>query len=360
MRVTLEDVARVARVSTKTVSRVINNEPAVAADTRERVVQAIRSLNYVPNSAARNLSRGRAMAIGLVVGWSVNSAFSSMLIDAMLQDTLHKGYSLVLFSSNQGTAGRVTKALLGNQIDGVIMDSAAANDPELIAQLEAMKRPHLIIHPDFLDRYSRASFVRIDNFEGAKKATEYLLGLGHRAIGLVSYPPDRPGNERHSGYQAALAEAGVTPDPAWVYDCSLELPVQIGYKGALELVPHHPELTAIFAATDEIAIGVLTALWQLGMRIPEDVSVVGFDDISLASVITPPLTTVHQPIDVISRVAVELMVEMIEDPGGARKDVVLPTSLVVRDSSAPPRSEGRGPWVGDTPNSLSAQGRCLA
>ena len=334
--VTLQDVARVARVSAKTVSRVINNERNVAPETKERVKKAIAALNYVPNSAARNLSRGRAMAIGLVVGWSVNSQFSSMLIDAMLQDTLHRGYSLVLFPSNEATVVRVTKALLGYQIDGVIMDSLAADDQELISSLESLGKPHVVIHPDFLDRFGQASFVRIDNYKGSKRATEYLLELGHRAIGLVSYPAERPGNERHSGYRAALAEAGVVADPGWVYE-SMDLPVQIGYRGALQLVPNHPELTAIFAATDEIAIGVLTALWQLGLRIPQDISVVGFDDISLASVITPPLTTIHQPIDEIARVAVELMVQMIEEGEEERKDLVLPTRLVVRESCASPR-----------------------
>lgn len=342
VHVTMEDVARLARVSLKTVSRVVNNEPNVAPETRERVRKAIAALNYVPNSAARNLSRGRAMALGLVVGWSVNSAFSSMLIDAMLQDTAHRGYSLVLFSSNEATVGRVTKALLGNQIDGVIMDSLAADDPELIRQLEVMGKPHLIIHPDYLDRFDKACFVRIDNFEAAKRATEYLLELGHRAIGLISYPENRPGNERHSGYRAALAEAGIALNPEYVFE-SMELPVQIGYKGALHLVPRHPELTAVFAATDEIAMGALTALWQLGLRIPQDMSVMGFDDISLASVITPPLTTIHQPIDAIAHAAVNLMVEMIEGENRVPKDLILPTELVVRDSCSPPRT-GAQSW----------------
>ena len=331
-----EDVAKLAEVSTKTVSRVINNELNVAPQTIERVKRAIAELNYVPNTAARNLSLGRAMAIGLVIGWSVRVIFFSMLADSMLRDTQRRGYGLALYPGSAGMAGRVTKALLGKQIDGVILDSPAADDSELVGWLEAMGTPHVVIHPNFPDRLKKASFVRIDNFEGAKRATEHLVELGHRVIGFVTFPSDRPGNERLTGYRAALEEAGIAFDPSWVAE-SMVPPVQIGYQGTLQLIPAHKDMTAIFAATDEIAMGTLTALWQLGLKIPEDISVVGFDDIYLASVITPPLTTIHQPIDEITRSAVDLIIQMIEDPSDGRTDLVLPTELIVRDSCRPPK-----------------------
>jgi DNA-binding LacI/PurR family transcriptional regulator len=325
-----------AGVSTKTVSRVINNEPNVAAETTERVKQAIAKLHYVPNTAARSLSRGRAMAIGLVVGWPVAASFSSMLIDSMLQDTMRNNHSLMLFPSDSGTADRVAAAFRGQQIDGVIMDSKAADNPGLIEHLHALNRPYVVIHPNYPERYNRGSFVRIDNFEGAKKATSYLATLGHRAIAFVSFPADMPGNERVSGYRAGLEEAGISYHPEWVYE-STDLPVQVGHRGALQLISNHPEITAVFAATDEIAMGTLTAIWQLGLRVPEDISVIGFDDISLASIITPPLTTIHQSIDEVSRAAVELVIQMIEDPRREQVDVVLPTELIVRNSCQAPR-----------------------
>jgi DNA-binding LacI/PurR family transcriptional regulator len=325
-----------AGVSTKTVSRVINNEANVAAETSERVRQAVAKLNYVPNSAARSLSRGRAMAIAFVAGWSVNTAYSSMLIDNMLQDTMRVGHSLMLFPSDAGTAGRVAAAFLGQQIDSIVLDSMAAENPGLIDRLHALKRPYVVLHPNYLDRYEGSSFVRIDNFLGAKHATDYLIGLGHRAIGFVSFPTEMPGNERVSGYRAALDQAGIGFQPEYMRE-SFDRPVQIGYRGALELISSHPEITALFAATDEIAIGTLTAIWQLGLKVPEDISVIGFDDISLASVITPPLTTIHQPIDEISRAVVELAVSLIEHPHQERVDLVLPTELVVRNSCQTPR-----------------------
>jgi LacI family transcriptional regulator len=333
---TLQDVARMAGVSTKTVSRVINNEPNVATETTDRVKAAIAKLHYVPNLAARSLSRGRAMAIGLVVGWPVATSYSSMLVDSMLQDTMHNDHSLMLFPTDAGTADRVAAAFRGQAIDGIIMDSKAADNPGLIEHLHALNRPHVIIHPNYPDRCQYASFVRIDNLEGAKKATSYLTALGHRAIGFVSFPADMPGNERISGYRAGLQQAGIDYRPEWVYE-STDLPVQVGYRGALQLLTNHPEITAVFAATDEIAMGTLTAIWQLGLKVPEDISVMGFDDISLAAIITPPLTTIHQSIDAISRSAVELVIQMVDDPQKERVDLVLPTELIVRNSCQAPR-----------------------
>jgi DNA-binding LacI/PurR family transcriptional regulator len=334
--VTLQDVARTAGVSSKTVSRVVNNEANVAPKTSERVRQAITKLNYVPNSAARSLSRGRAMAIAFVAGWSVNTAYSSMLIDSLLHDTMRNDHSLTLFQSDAGTAARVAAAFLGQQIDSIVMDSMAADNPDLIDRLDALKAPYVVLHPNFLDRYENGSFVRIDNFQGAKQATDYLIELGHRAIGIVSFPSNAPGTERLSGYQAALEQAGIGLQRGYVHE-AMDVPVKIGYRGALQLISDHPEITAVFAATDEIAIGTLTAIWQLGLKVPEDVSVIGFDDISLASLITPPLTTVRQPIGEISRAVVATAIDMVENPRRARTDVVVPTELVIRKSCQPPR-----------------------
>jgi LacI family transcriptional regulator len=276
------------------------------------------------------------MAIALVAGWSVNTAYSSMLIDNMLKDTLRVDHSLMLFPSDGRTAARVAAAFLGQQIDSIVLDSMAAQNPGLIDRLDALRRPYVVLHPNYLDRYAGASFVRIDNFAGAKQATDYLIGLGHRSIGIVSFPSEMPGNERLSGYRAALEQAGIGFRPDYVHE-SLDRPIQIGYRGALDLISSHPEITAVFAATDEIAMGTLTAIWQLGLKVPEDISVIGFDDISMASLITPPLTTIHQPIEEISRAVVEMAIGLVENPHQERVDLVLPTELVVRNSCQAPR-----------------------
>jgi LacI family transcriptional regulator len=333
---TLEDVARVAGVSSKTVSRVINNEANVAPDTAERVKQAVTKLNYVPNSAARSLSRGRAMAIAMVAGWSVNTAYSSMLIDLLLQDTIRNDQGLVLFPSDATTADRVAAAFLSRQIDSVVLDSMAAENLALIDRLHKLKKPYVVLHPSFPERHERSSFVRIDNLQASKQATDYLTGLGHRNIGFVSFPTSMRGNERETGYRVGLEAAGIDFRRDYTYE-EFDRPMQVGYKGALQLISNHPEITALFAATDEMAIGTLTAIWQLGLKVPEDISVIGFDDISMASVITPPLTTIHQPMDEISRAVVQTAIDLVENPDRPTTDVVLPTELVVRNSCLGPR-----------------------
>ena len=186
---TLQDVARTAGVSSKTVSRVVNNEANVAPETSERVRQAITKLNYVPNSAARSLSRGRAMAIAFVAGWSVNTAYSSMLIDSLLHDTMHNDHSLMLFPSDAGTAARVAAAFLGQQIDSIVLDSMAADNPGLIDRLDALKAPYVVLHPNYLDRYENGSFVRIDNFQASQRGDRLLDRAGtpgdrHRVVSV--------------------------------------------------------------------------------------------------------------------------------------------------------------------------------
>jgi len=331
-RVTLEDVARISGVSMKTVSRVINNEGNVAPATLERVLDSIAKVKYVPHVAARNLSRGKATAIGLVAGWSVNSLFSSTLVADVLHETSRRKYNLVLFARGPDVADRVGEAFLGQQVDGIILDSQAALDSQLTHLLDSMGKPYVVIHPKSSDAYGRGSFVRIDEPGGAKQATEYLIGLGHRNIAVLSYPGGTSAtNKRVEGYRLALEQAGIPFDKELVFE-SQGASTEIGLKGIAELFARGKEFTAVFAVTDEIALGAVNAIWHLGLKVPDDVSVVGFDDTFLASAINPPLTTIHQPIDEISRSAVELVIRMVEDPTVGREDVVLPTSLVVRDS----------------------------
>jgi LacI family transcriptional regulator len=319
----------------------LNNESNVSPETTSEVKKAISYLNYVPNLAARSLSRGKAMALGLVIGWKVTSAFSSMLIEAMLSESMQRDHSLVLFSSEREIINPVRDAFLGRRVDGIIMDSKAAENPELTYLLHTLNKPYVVIHPEHLNNHRRASFVRIDNYKGAREAAGYLVGLGHRSIGFISYSsePIRE-NDRRGGYCAALEEAGIQLNPEWIYE-GMTLPAQIGYNGVMSIFPRHEEVTAIFAATDEIAMGALTALWQLGKRIPQDVSVIGFDDNMNAASITPPLTTIHQPVEEIASSAIDIMIRMIDEPEFKMEDRILPTTLVVRESCQPPSHNGR-------------------
>lgn len=329
-RITLEDVAKKAGVSFKTVSRVLNNEPNVAPKTAEKVRKAIAELHYVPNSAARSLSSGKAMAIGLVVGWPVNSPYSSTLIESTLGESMRNGYSLALFSLEDSILKKIVDSFLGRQIDGVVLDTKAAGNQALISQIISLKIPYIVIHPDCKQNYPDGSFIQIDNVLGAKQAIDYLIELGHRSIGFISYHSGlSQEDDRLSGYRQAFAAADLPFRPEHVFE-SDGLPFQVGFQGALSLLPNNPELTAVFAGTDEIAMGAVSAIWQLGLKIPDDISVVGFDDISYASMIVPPLTTVHQPIHEIACMAVKYLIDKIDDPNIEPIDITMPTELVER------------------------------
>lgn len=333
-RITLEHVAQKAGVSIKTVSRVLNAEPNVSAETTARVRQAIAELNYVPNSAARSLSSGKAMSVGLVVGWPVNSPYSSTLIEQTLKECMRHGYSLALFSVEveEAITKRIVDAYLGRQMDGVILDTRAAQDGELMSQLDALNVPQIIIHPDQRRATAKASYVQIDNRLGAWQAVNHLIQLGHRRIGCISYDSSlTQETDRMAGYRQALADAGLPFREDRIMR-KAGLPFRVGFSGAVELLTAQPDLTALFAGTDEIAMGVLAAIWNLGLRVPDDVSVVGFDDISYASMIAPPLTTIHQPIDEIAAIAVKHLIETVDDPDRAPIDLVMPIRLVIRKS----------------------------
>jgi DNA-binding LacI/PurR family transcriptional regulator len=333
-RTTLLDVAKKARVSKKTVSRVLNDEPNVSPKTLEKVQKAIAALNYVPHSAARSLSSGKAMALALVVGWPVTNPYSSALVHHTLKASNHQGYNLALFSIEDGFTRKIVDAFLGRQVDGVILDTNAAEDEGLLSQLDALNVPHLVVNPNRKRSLSKTSYVQIEDRQGAKQAIEYLIQLGHRSIGCITTSQylhhDR---DRAAGYREAMAEAGLPLRPEWEFE-QPGLAFQSGFDGTLNILTKDKHVSAIFAGTDEVALGSLGAIWSLGMRIPEDVSVVGFDDIAYASMIVPPLTTVHQPIEEIAAVAVKHLIASVEEPAMPPIDVVLPTRLVIRKSCA--------------------------
>jgi DNA-binding LacI/PurR family transcriptional regulator len=318
---------------------VVNHEPNVASETSQKVNQAIADLHYVPNVAARSLSRGKARAIGLVTGWPINTPYTSALIELCLKNSNQNCYSMVLFSLQKDISSKLADAYLGKQVDGIILDTNAAEDAQTIQQLDALSIPYVIIHPNHKDGHPNASFIEIDNVRSARQAVEYLIQLGHRAIGYIG---NRTGLnfdlERLTGYHQALAQAGIPARAQW--ELSTPYPTDgFGFSGSLQLIHDHPELTAIFAATDDIALGTVSAVWQLGLKVPEDISVVGFDDIPYAVMIAPPLTTVHQPIDEMARIAVNHLISLIENPETQHIDLILPTQLIIRETCKPPRSE---------------------
>ena len=336
MKTTIKDVAKEAGVAFKTVSRVINNEPNVSAETREKVEKAIRKLNFTPNLIARSLTNKMIMNIGVVVGWPISSFYVSQLLSETLKACTEKQYNLTVFSTSDNTEeaeARILKAANGGLINGLILDTVSASSKSLIGKLEETRIPFVIIHPNNLAEHSSQTYVTIDDFLGAKNAVSYLISLGHRNIGCIVGNSFFESQARYQGYKSTLEENGQTcPSVALPLADNLSA-FSVGFTYTKELIRTNPELTAVFCETDEMALGAINALMEEGKRVPDDVSVIGFDDNNAASMIIPSLTTIHQPIDEIASKAVELLVARINNYDIPYEHITLSTELVVREST---------------------------
>lgn len=336
--VTLRDVANRAGVSSKTVSRVLNDEPNVANATRRKVEQAIAELNYVPNAFARRLSSGHAKAIGVTLGWPVYSPYISKLIESAFRESYLNGYNFSLFSLADVGVDHIIAAYLGRQVDGFILDTPSSMNSELINELNDLDAPCVVVNPNTRAGFKYASFVSINDREATMQSTRYLIELGHRQIGYVAAQTEiKHQMDRIQGYRFALEEAGI-PFREELVRTGKGLPVhELGIILGKELLENFPEVSAIMANTDDIAMGVMKTIWQQGLRIPDDISVVGFDDNYYTPLITPPLTTIRQPIEQLASTAVRLLIQQINDPGSKLVDLIIPTQLVIRDSCISPR-----------------------
>jgi len=329
-RATLKDVAKLAQVSAKSISRVINGEPGVSEETRRRILEAISQLGYVANTAAKRL-RGSARVIGLVV--SGFEDYAGQVVRGMSQAAQHLGYNLVLYvqhSANQ--TPEAYKALLGSGlISGVLM--VVPYDYELLTDLCATyELPYVLVDYQGAEPDEDVPTVTVTNRKGILDATRYLLALQHRRIGfitgLMSMASSR---ERLNGYQDALAETGMEFDPSLVVEG--EWTTETGYAQTRILLERHPDLTAIVASDDLMALGAMDAVKDAGLRVGEDISITGFDDIPAAASAHPPLTTVQQPMPEMGQAAVELLVALLENraPVSVRREFA--TELIIRQST---------------------------
>lgn len=335
---TLEEVAKLAGVSRSTVSRVVNQHPNVRPEVRERVWEVIRKTGYQPHAAARSLATRRTRVIGLIIPQAVTTLFTDpyfpILIRGIADACNAHNYHLMLslFSRRRVQESRARQDLLYQQVlrsrylDGVVVSSAPLDDL-IFPRLLEDGVPFVLI-----GRYSheRASYVDVDNVVGARMAVEHLLRLGHERVATITGPLNMcAGQDRLEGYRQALAARGIPVDEDLIAEG--DFTEQGGQAAMRRLLPHRP--TAVFAASDMMAVGAIKVLREAGLRVPEDVAVVGFDDIPLASMVEPPLTTVRQPIEQLGSMAVELLVSLMENPGEETVHrVVLPTELVIRAS----------------------------
>jgi LacI family transcriptional regulator len=333
MAQTLEQIAKLAGVSRSTVSRVINNHPSVRDEVRERVWRIIREQNYQPHQAARTLVTRRTNAIGLIIPETVARLFTDPFFPQFVQGVAEvcnqRGYYLMLSLMSAGTDrdALYRRILHSGHLDGVIISSATLDDP-IMPRLEESQYPCVLVghHPDYPD----IPWVDVDNVAGARSMTEYLLDLGHRRIATITGPMRAiAGRDRYEGYHQALAQAEIALDDALVAEG--DFTEESGARAMGRLRRAKP--TAVFAASDAMAVGAMQALAQAGLRVPEDVSVAGYDDAPIATLMDPPLTTVRQSAVELGKVAAETLINLLEKPDVPVPSQKLSTSLVVRDST---------------------------
>ncbi|MGH2473040.1 MAG: LacI family DNA-binding transcriptional regulator [Candidatus Limnocylindria bacterium] len=340
---TIRDVARRARVSHQTVSRVINGHDNVTAETRERVLGAIRELEYVPSAVARSLSSQRTHTLGMVTT-DVSDHFFAEAVAGAEAEARQRGYFLIIGSIEEGSEDderTYLRLMLERRVEGLIVAVPRlrlAKD-DLLADA-VLRIPTVLVASDI--ELAGADHVDIDNRRGGLEATAYLVAQKHRLIATITGPLDWPSaRARLDGYRDALRDAGISPDRSLVEPC-VDWGLDSGRRAAERLLESAPKLTAIFAQSDLLALGAIAALRARGMRVPEDVSVVGFDDIPVSSVFDPPLTTVRQPMREVGQLAARLIGDRAASTRkmkGTRHTLRAP--LVIRGSVARPDGAAR-------------------
>jgi LacI family transcriptional regulator len=345
-RPSIQDVARRAGVSASTVSRVLNARPDVAASTRERVLQAIAELDYHPNAQAVGLSSRRAGVVGLVVP-DVITPFCTSVIDSV-QDQLRKRGYWMLLSANpldpperaNLQAGLLEELWRSRRIDGLLVLIPVESS---LGSLRAMARegfPSVLI--DMQYDSTGLDYISVDNYQGGYAATEHLLQLGYQSVAILCGPNWMPvSRDRLAGYQAALQDWGIPIRPKWIVP-GLGFNEETGQYAMRTLLDVDPRPRAVFAASDRIAFGAMAALDQAGLRIPEEIAFVGFDDIPSAASFRPPLSTVRQPLEAMGKLAVEHLCDRIAGETDERLQTTVETELIVRVSCGAGGSAGAG------------------
>lgn len=329
----MRDVAEHAGVSATTVSHVINETRLVSDELRERVLAAIDELDYRPNHLARSLRRGRTHTIGMIIPTGINPYFAE-IAQGVEETSFEEGYSVILCNSkgSPDKARTYADVLVEKQVDGILLVSVELS-VEGIRTLQAQQVPLVVVNRDISG--SRTDSVLVDQAHGSYLGTRHLTGQGHRRVACITGPSDlTPSAERIAGYRQGLAEAGVPVDESLILESSLDF--EGGYEAACQLIPMARSPTAVVAGNDLMALGTIRAAREMGRRVPEDLSVVGYDDVILASYSIPPLTTIAQPRHEIGVLAATLLLERMRDPDLPPRQRSLDVSLVVRQSTAPP------------------------
>jgi len=331
-KLTLEEVARLAGVSRATVSRVVNAPDSVSPEFRTRVQKVIEETGYQPNMAARTLASRRSKIIGLLIPSVTQFLFADpyfpILIEGISRACNLNDFTLALFLFHTADEqDRIYQRALGiGLLDGLIVTADKIIDP-LIPELIARQIPAVYVGrpPDA----SRTSYVDVDNVSGAYLAASHLMRLGYQRIATITGPQNSTvGIDRRQGYVKALQERGREIDEKMMIEGDFSR--DSGYTAMRRLLPHHPD--AVFVATDTMAFGAMQAIKDAGLRIPEDIAVVGFDDLPAAALADPPRTTIRQPVRHNGMLAVQTLIELLQTAPQPPRHIILPTELVIRQS----------------------------
>lgn len=334
---TLADVARHANVSTATVSRCLNSPDQVVGETRERVLKAVRELGYAPNFGARALAAKHTNTVGAVIPTMENAVFARGL-QAFQEELGRHGKTLLVASSayNETLEDEQVRALVARGADGLLL-IGYDRSPELYAFLAKRKVPALVAWSYAAQKEQPA--IGFDNRAAMAELARLVIGHGHRHIACISalIASNDRARGRVQGIGDAMTEAGLAPDDLLL----IETPygIETGEAAFRQVMADTPETTVVMCANDVLAIGALRAAREMGVRVPEDVSVTGFDDIEIAMLAEPALTTVHVPHREMGRRAATLMIQMLRD-GDTGQSVELPTDIRLRRSLGPARSGG--------------------
>jgi DNA-binding LacI/PurR family transcriptional regulator len=355
-RITIKDVARDSGVSTATVTRALQGNPRVLPATRRRVEEVAAKLGYLPDNLARALATGSSKTIGLVIPSSGDS-FWGEVTDGLEERGAERGFTVLLGLSHADPEREraVLRLFVEKRVDGIVIggpalapdawsEAGASRQPLVLVCWYAASEPEefeLALRQPIADSISRAdetlpaagpwfAHVCVDDIAGAAQLVRHLASLGHERIGLIAGPPVRPARLRLLGFRLGLEEAGLEPGPI----VSCEESFEAGHLAAVEMLAAPDAPTAVVAYNDDIAIGAMRGARSLGLDVPRDVSIAGFDDIEFASYVDPPLTTSRQPKREMGRMAIDLLLDAVGGrPGPVRR--TLPAHLVVRGSTGP-------------------------
>ena len=329
MPVTIKDIAKAAGVSHTTVSRALNENPAISPATTARIQELARQMGYTPSAVAQSLLSQRTETVGVVIT-TIADPFIARVVDGIESVAKEAGYSVFLTTSHNDPEQElsVVQTLQRRRVDAIIVTSSRVGSL-YSSQLDQIQVPIVLINDQEEGEYIHS--VAVDDLQGAKLAVEHLIALGHRRIGYVAVA-DRPKSNRRrlQGYKTALRQAAISPEPALVVPAPGDTDLKVGLASLERLLA--AGATAVFCYNDVTAIGLLIACREAGLALPQDLSVIGFDNIEACDYVTPPLTTVHQFRSTLGELAMHMVLDLLE--GKEVTDRVLTCELVLRGSTA--------------------------